>query len=307
MVRNGLVVLLVSVALVGMVGCADSQATQSAALRIVCTTGMVADMVRHVGGDHVRVTTLMGEGVDPHLYRPTPGDMQALSGADVIFFSGCHLEGKMGEIFERLARRKPTCGVADAIAEEYLLGGEGGHHDPHLWFDVALWSRTLEPIREVLAKADPEHAETFRTNAEAYRKELLDLGRWARAELATIPKSQRVLVTAHDAFRYFGRAYDIEVRGIQGISTESEAGLSTINDLVAFLKARRIKAVFVESSVSEKNIKALIEGAAQPPDALKMKVGGELFSDAMGAAGTPEGTYEGMVRHNVRTIVEALK
>jgi manganese/zinc/iron transport system substrate-binding protein len=289
-------------------GCGKGEAARGKyPLRVVCTTGMVGDLVRRVGGEFVSVSLLMGEGVDPHLYKPSPGDIQALSDADLIFYSGCHLEGKMGEVFASMARRKPTLGIADAIDPNDLLSGEGGFHDPHLWFDVSLWSRTLEPIREALTKYDPAHAETYQANAKAYRDELTELDGWARTELARIPKAQRVLVTAHDAFRYFGRAYDVEVRGIQGISTESEAGVGAINALVGFLKERRIKAVFVESSVSQKNIQALIEGCAVPPDALKLKIGGELFSDAMGKPDTPEGTYPGMVRHNVRLIVEALR
>lgn len=305
MSRAGIVCAL----LVGAVaGCGSTEGSRTGGpLRVVCTTGMVADLVRHVGGDHVAVTTLMGEGVDPHLYKPTPGDVETLSRADVIFYSGRNLEGKMGEVFARMARKKPTLAVADAIADEYLLDGDGGHHDPHLWFDVALWGKTLEPIRAELAKLDPANAAAFEANAAAYRERLLALDAWARNELGTVPKARRVLVTAHDAFRYFGRAYDVEVRGIQGISTESEAGVGSVNDLVAFLKDRRVKAVFVESSVSEKNIQAVIEGCARGSNPLTVAVGGELFSDAMGAADTPEGTYEGMVRHNVRTIVEALR
>lgn len=298
--------LLVGLALVPL-GCSGGEARPKYPLRVVCTTGMVADMVRRVGGEYVSVTTLMGEGVDPHLFKPSQGDIQTLSDADLIFYSGRNLEGKMGEVFSRLGRRKPTLGIADAIADKELLDGEGGHHDPHLWFDVALWSQTLEPVRAALAKFDPDHAATYQENADTYRKELLALDGELRKQLATIPKAQRVLVTAHDAFRYFGRAYDVEVRGIQGISTESEAGVGSINELVTFLKQRRIKAVFVESSVSPKNIQALIEGCAAGREPLTLKIGGELFSDAMGAAGTPEGTYPGMVRHNVRVIVEALR
>jgi manganese/zinc/iron transport system substrate-binding protein len=201
--------LVVGVALLPA-GCSSGEGTRGKyPIRVVCTTGMVADLVQHVGGEYVAVSTLMGEGVDPHLYKPGTGDVEAMDGADVIFYSGCHLEGKMGEVFASMARRKSTLGIADALDEKELLGGEGGYHDPHLWFDVALWSQTLEPIRAALAKYDPPHAETYKKNAEAYRVELMEVDAWARAELAKVPKSQRVLVTAHDAFRYFGRAYDV--------------------------------------------------------------------------------------------------
>lgn len=308
MARDGGRYLLAGLVCWLLVGCGGGgSGTDGSKLQVVCTTGMVADLVRQVGGDGVQVTTLMREGVDPHLYKPTPSDITALSRADLIFYSGRNLEGKMGEVLGRMARMKPTCAVADAIPTDRLLDGDEGHHDPHLWFDVALWSQGLKPVQEELARKLPRQAATFEANAEKYRQELLELDGWARKELAQIPKQRRVLVTAHDAFRYFGRAYEVEVRGIQGISTESEAGLSTVNELVAFLKQRQVPAVFVESSVSEKNVRALIEGCASPPMPLTLKVGGELYSDAMGAEGTPEGTYEGMVRHNVRTIVEALR
>jgi len=272
---------------------------------VVCTIGMVADLVRHVGGEHVKVTPLMGEGVDPHLYKASPGDVAALNGADVIFYSGLHLEGKMADVFVRMARKKPTFAVTEYIQESRVLDDPNGAFDPHLWFDVSLWREATGVVRDVLKAYDPKHAEEYQTRADRYQKELADLHAYAGKELAAIPKERRVLVTAHDAFRYFGRAYDIEVRGIQGISTESEAGVRDVNDLVAFIVKRKVKAVFVESSVSDKNIRALLEGCRAQGH--QVTIGGELFSDAMGKDGTPEGTYVGMVRHNVDAIVKALR
>ncbi len=274
-------------------------------IRIAATTGMVADLVRNVGGEQVAVTQLIGAGVDPHLYKASTADVRMLSNADLIFYSGTHLEGKMGDVFERLGRTKPTCAVTGAIDRKNILETEQGAHDPHLWFDVSLWSQAVGVVRDELVKFDPLHASLYRERAEKYQKELAELHDYAKQQIASIPKEQRVLVTAHDAFRYFGRAYDIEVRGIQGISTENEAAVKHVNELVEFLCQRKIKAVFVETSVSERNVRSLIEGCAARGH--KVVIGGELYSDAMGEEGKPEGTYPGMVRHNVDTIVKALR
>lgn len=274
-------------------------------IRIVCTTGMVADLVRKIGGESVAVTQMMGDGVDPHLYKASPGDVSQLSQADAIFYSGLHLEGKMTDVFERMSRKKPTIAVGDAIPQNQRIDNDGISLDPHVWFDVSLWRKAGEVVRERLKEFDPPHAEAYQKRADSYLSELAALHDEAKTKLQSIPKERRVLVTAHDAFRYFGRAYDLEVKGIQGISTESEAGLKDVNDLVAFLVERKIKAVFVESSVPDKNVRALIEGCRARGHGIT--VGGELFSDAMGKPGTPEGTYVGMVRHNVETIVKALK
>jgi manganese/zinc/iron transport system substrate-binding protein len=312
--------LLLSVLILALVGCGKSNNEHphhvSTAkiempfsgkypIRIVCTTGMVADLVRNIGGEHVAVMQMMGDGVDPHLYKASPGDVSQLSQADAIFYSGLHLEGKMTDIFERMARKKPTIAVTDAIPQSQRIGNDGNSFDPHVWFDVSLWSEAAGVVRDRLKEFDPPHAETYQARADSYLSELAVLHDDTKAKLQTIPKERRVLVTAHDAFRYFGRAYDLEVMGIQGISTESEAGLKDVNDLVAFLVERKIKAVFVESSVPDKNVRALLEGCrARGHD---IAIGGELYSDAMGKPGTPAGTYTGMVRHNVDTIVKALK
>jgi manganese/zinc/iron transport system substrate-binding protein len=277
----------------------------SGPIRAVCTTGMVADVVRQIGGDRVAVDQIMGEGIDPHLFKATPDVIRRLSEADVVFYSGLHLEGRMVEIFERMADRKPTVAVTSTIPVERLLDVGGGSHDPHVWFDVALWSRTTEAVQNFLVEFDPAHRAEYETRAADYRKQLAALDDEVRNKLQTIPKATRVLVTAHDAFHYFGRAYDVEVRAIQGISTDTEAGVKEINQLVSFIVANKIKAVFVEASVSERNIAALAEGCrAQGHD---VRIGGQLYSDSMGAAGTEAGTYVGMVRHNVQLIVDALK
>jgi manganese/zinc/iron transport system substrate-binding protein len=274
-------------------------------IEVVCTTGMVAEVVDRVGGERVRVSSLMGAGVDPHLYKPSPGDISALSRADAVFFSGLHLEGKMGDVLERLGRSKPAVAVAEGIEPDRLIDLEGGQVDPHVWFDVALWSETIEVVREAMTIFDPSSADAYARNAEAYRSELAELDTEVRSRIAEIPEDRRMLVTAHDAFGYFGRAYTVEVRGIQGISTESEAGVREINELVDELVARRIPAVFVESSVSDRNVRALVEGCEARGH--RVRIGGQLYSDAMGAAGTSEGTYPGMVRHNVETIAEVLR
>lgn len=265
---------------------------------------MVADLVRAIGGSHVDVVQLMGPGIDPHLYKASPGDVDALTSADIVVYSGLHLEGKLTDLFERMAARKPTIGVADALPKDRLLHASGAV-DPHVWFDVGLWRETIAPLAEALGRFDPPHAEDFRRGAQAYAAELDALDGWCRSRVEALPEHARILVTAHDAFHYFGRAYGLEVRAIQGISTESEAGVREINQLVDFLVARKVKAVFVEASVSERNVRALVEGAAARGH--QVRIGGELYSDAPGSAGTDAASYLGMVRHNVETIVAALE
>lgn len=274
-------------------------------IRVVATTGMVADLVEHVGGDLVDVASLMGEGVDPHLYKASTGDVAQLAEADVVFYSGLHLEGRMGDVLSRLARRKPTFAVTDALDRASLLKVSTEQFDPHVWFDVVLWSQCADDVEKALVDFDPRHMEDYRRRAAAYREELATLDQWCREQMTAIPVERRVLVTAHDAFHYFGRAYEVDVKAIQGISTQAEAGVSQINELVDFISQRKIKAVFVETSVSERNIRALVEGCAERGH--QVKIGGQLFSDAMGKPGTPEGTYVGMVRHNVETIRRALE
>lgn len=274
-------------------------------LRAVATVGMLTDAVRIIGGDRVEVTGLMGEGVDPHLYKASPGDLRLLSTADIVFAVGLHLEGRMVDALEKLSKSRRIVLVGQQLDHTLLRSDEGDSHDPHIWFDVALWSKALDAVEKGLIDAEASGAETYKANAKKYREDLAALHEWVKTEIATIPKPQRVLVTAHDAFGYFSRAYDIEVLAIQGVSTDSEASLRDINALVDTLVKRKIPAVFVESSVPRKAIDALREGAAARNHTVT--VGGELFSDAMGKSGTDEGTYIGMVKHNVHAIVHALK
>ncbi|WP_431861635.1 metal ABC transporter solute-binding protein, Zn/Mn family [Azospirillum sp.] len=280
---------------------------QSKRLNVLATTGMVADVARAVAGERAEVSALMGEGVDPHLYKPTRSDIARLTRADVVLVNGLHLEGKMDEAFQRVASSgKPVVRVADRVPREQRITPPQfeGNDDPHVWMAPALWIHALDSVRDALSAADPTGAETYARNADAYRKELAELDAYARRVLASIPGNARVLVTAHDAFNYLGRAYSIEVRGIQGVSTESEAGLKSIEELVALLVERKIPAVFPETSVSDRNVQALVEGAAARGHTVAL--GGALFSDAMGAPGTYEGTYIGMIDHNVTLISRAL-
>lgn len=288
-----------------IVGAASSAEGAKDRIEIVCTTGMVADLVRHVGGERVKVFQLMGEGVDPHLYKASTRDVIKLFRADLIFYSGLHLEGKMADVFERLARRKPTYSLTAHTPEDRLLRLGPEQFDPHAWFDVDLWSAGLDVAEQALVKFDSDHAAEYRAGAKSYRSTLAELHAWCRQQVRSIPAKRRVLVTAHDAFHYFGRAYGMQVKAIQGVSTESEAGVKEVNELVDFLVTRGIKAVFVESSVSERNIRALVEGCAARSH--HVEIGGELFSDALGQEGTVEGTYAGMVRHNVQAITRALR
>jgi manganese/zinc/iron transport system substrate-binding protein len=283
------------------------KATGNEPYSIVVTTAMIGDIVRHIAGDRAAVHVLMGPGVDPHLYRPTRDDIEAMLKADLVFYNGLNLEGKMGDAFVKAARGgRKVFAVTEMIDESYLLSPESfaGHDDPHVWMDPGGWRRATDVVVRALVEFDSANASEFESRGKMYGEQLERLDEYARQCISSIPESQRVLVTAHDAFNYFARAYGIEVRGIQGISTESEAGLQQIEQLVSMLVSRRIPAVFTESSVSDKNVRALVEGAAASGHAVT--IGGELFSDAMGAPGTYEGTYVGMIDHNATVITRAL-
>jgi manganese/zinc/iron transport system substrate-binding protein len=281
--------------------------TDKPAYRIVCTVGMVTDIVGNVAGDRAEVIGLMGEGVDPHLYKPTRSDIQRLLSADVVFYNGLLLEGKMTDSLIRAATAgKKVYAVTELLDEKYLLEPDEfeGLYDPHVWMDPAAWSKAVEVVRDKLCEYDSAGTEQYRKNAERYIKQLRQLDEYAGRVLKSVPERQRVLVTAHDAFNYFGRRFGFEVVGIQGISTESEAGVQDIERLVNLLVERKVGAVFVESTVSQRNINALMAGAKARGHTVV--VGGELFSDAMGAPGSYEGTYQGMIDHNVTTIARAL-
>lgn len=292
----------------GLLGLAGwgAEAQAGDGLQVVATTNIVADAVRNVVGEAGTVVALMGPGVDPHLYQASQGDVRRLAGADIIFSNGLQLEGRLGDVLAHMARRVPTYAVTELLPVEELLAAEGfgGAYDPHVWFDVRLWMKAVERIRDALVEVDPERAPIYQANARAYLETLAELDAWVRERLAQIPPQRRVLVTAHDAFGYLGRAYGLEVVGLQGISTDAEYGLADVIQLVDLLVERQIGAVFVETSVSGRGIRALIEGAAARGH--QVALGGELFSDALGAEGTAAGTYVGMIRHNVETILAAL-
>ena len=303
----GLLILLLGLLACSSEAPSGAPAPDDGPLRIVTTTGMIADTAQRIVGDLGTVEALMGPGIDPHLYKASESDVRKLSEADLILYNGLHLEGKMGDILVKLARQRPVVAVTEAVPEDRRREPPElqGNYDPHLWFDVGLWTLTLDPIVDALAEILPDQAETLRANAEALRGELDALDGWVVEQLAQIPEEQRVMVTAHDAFGYFGARYGIEVVGIQGISTLSEAGLQDVDRVVDLVVERRIKALFVESSVPRRSIEAVQAACAERGH--PVAIGGELFSDAMGPAGTPEGTYPGMVRHNVTTLVEALR
>ncbi len=275
-------------------------------IKIVATTGMIADAVKNVGGERVEVIALMGPGVDPHLYKASEGDVTRMASADMIFYNGLHLEGKMSEIFAQMRRRIRTVAVAEGIDPDKLEKTPqfAGNYDPHIWFDVSLWMDVVRYVTKSLAEFDPPHAETYHANAEAYLSKLDEIHRYVMERTAQIAPDKRVLVTAHDAFHYFGKAYGFEVRGLQGISTATETGTADVQELAEFIVRRKIPAIFVETSVPPRYIEAL--QAAVRSKGFAVKIGGSLFSDAMGDPGTPEGEYLGMVKHNIDTIVNAL-
>ncbi|GAB6069855.1 manganese ABC transporter substrate-binding protein/adhesin MntA [Thiomicrorhabdus hydrogeniphila] len=271
---------------------------------VVTTTGMIADLAKNIGGQYVDVTALMGTGVDPHLYKATQGDLRRLTKADIIFYNGLHLEGKMQDVFNKLARKKAVFAVAEKIAISDLLE-HGKHPDPHIWFDVNLWHQAGQRVLEVLQLEDPAHKNYYQTQADNYFAKMDSLNNWVAAEVKSIPEKQRILITAHDAFGYFGKAYGIKVMGLQGISTAAEFGLQDIKSLKDVIVQNEVKAVFVETSVSPRFIESLVAGVKA--EGHQLKIGGELYSDAMGPENSATGDYFGMVKHNVETIVNALK
>jgi manganese/zinc/iron transport system substrate-binding protein len=275
-------------------------------IRVVTTVGMITDIVENVGKDRVEVKGLMGPGVDPHLYKATASDVKLLDSADIIFYGGLELEGRLTDVFVKMSRSRPTVAVTDEIPAEKLREPTEfeGKYDPHVWFDVTLWQDAVKTINKNLAELDPGSKDFYQQNTDAYLKQLDDLHQYVKTQIATIPPASRVLITAHDAFGYFGQQYGLEVRGLQGTSTATEAGAGDVQALADFIATRKIKAIFVETSVPESTIKAV--QAAVKAKGHDVAIGGELYSDAMGASGTPEGTYIGMVRHNVDTIVKAL-
>lgn len=308
-IQRGVITLIGVVLVIVLTACSSTSGVDGTGkVQVTATTGMIADVAREVGGAYVEVTGLMGPGVDPHLYKASQGDIRKLEQAKVIFYNGLHLEGKMTSILEKMSKSKQVTAVAENIPVEELHSGQatgGTEYDPHVWFNVKHWMRATEAVRDTLVEADPDHAEQYKTQAATYLEKLQALDTEVREKIGQIPEESRVLVTAHDAFGYFGQAYGIKVMGLQGISTAAEYGAKDVSELRDFLVENQIKAVFIESSVPAKAMEAIIAGAAEKGHTVK--IGGELFSDAMGAEGTVEGTYIGMVRHNVETIAAALK
>jgi manganese/zinc/iron transport system substrate-binding protein len=299
-----LIGMLRSAAVAAMLFAAPAAA--GAEVKVVATVGMLADVAQNVAGDCASVETLMGPGTDPHLYQASAGDVRALFAADVILYVGHNLEGQLGEVLGKVGERKPVLAVAEAAipADELILPEEAAYPDPHVWMDVALWARTAGVIAETLGEVVPGCAEAMQERADAYARQLVALDEWVRVSMASVPEGQRILVTAHDAFAYYGRAYDIEVAGIQGVSTESEAGIADIRETVDLVMSREVPAVFVESTISQRTVKAVIESAAERGH--EVKLGSELYSDAMGEEGTAAGTYVGMIYANTISIVTGL-
>lgn len=274
-------------------------------LYVTTTTGMIADMVKQVGGKYVEVTELMGPGVDPHLYKASSGDISKLDQADLIFYNGLHLEGKMTKVLKQIGKQKPVIAVADQIDKKKLISTDDGQYDPHIWFDGQLWIEAVKQVEQGLIQADPKHRQEYQRQADQYVAVLQQLDQYTHQQIKSIPKKQRVLITAHDAFSYFGRAYGIEVVGLQGLSTASEYGLKDVQKLVNLIFQKKIKAVFIESSVPKQSIDAVVSGAKEKQ--WQVKIGGQLYSDALGSPGSNADSYAKMVHHNVDTIVTSLR
>lgn len=275
-------------------------------LNVVTTTSMITDLVSNIGGDYINLQGLMGSGVDPHLYKASEGDVSKLSNADIIFYNGLHLEGKLVEVFEKMKNIK-TIAISDALDEKTLIGSEyfASNYDPHIWFNIDYWMQTTQFVVNKLSEAIPEQKETFEANGVKYLEQLKALKNELKTTIETLPESKRVLVTAHDAFNYFGKSFGFEVVGLQGLSTATEAGVQDVQKLSAFIIEKNVKAIFIESSVPKRTIEAL--QASVNSKGHHVTIGGSLYSDALGNVGTVEGTYIGMFRYNVNTIVNALK
>lgn len=297
---------LIIAIVIGIIGCRLEDAEHDGTLNIVCTTSMIGDATRAIADDGMSVHTLMGPGVDPHLYKPSPDVVTRLEKADIIIHNGLHLEGKMGDLFNGLKDKKVIIQMSDGITQTHFLPAQSDTaiYDPHIWFDVELWSKAIRHLGRKLAEVEHADRTAIEQSTRIYVDTLSKLHHWVQQQIASIPPENRVMITSHDAFRYFGRAYGIEVQGLQGISTVAEFGLKDITAMVNEIVDRKIPAVFIESSVSDRSMKAVIEGCSRK--GFDLQLGGTLYSDAMGPDDSPAGHYPGMIRHNVRTIVKAL-
>ncbi len=287
--------------------CNEEKKTTTGKLNIVTTTTMITDLVKNIGGDSVNVKGLMGSGVDPHLYKASEGDVTKLTNADVVFYSGLHLEGKLVDVFEKMGRNTNTIALAEVLDKNKLIGSEyfASSFDPHIWFNIQYWKQLTSKLTSELSRLNPENTGYFETNKAAYMKKLDLLENEIKQTIATLPKEKRILVTAHDAFNYFGEAYGFEVVGLQGLSTATEAGVQDVQNLAKLIIDKNVKAIFVETSVPKRTIEALQQAVLSK--GFQVEIGGTLYSDALGNPGTEEGTYLGMFRYNVNTIVEGLK
>ena len=292
-----------------LVGCGNNKENlnENGKINIVATTTIIGDAVKEIGGDKINLEVLMGPGIDPHLYKASAGDMNKMYNGDLIIYNGLHLEGKMSDVLEQMEKfSKNTYAAADILDSSKLIESEDfeGSYDPHIWFDVQLWIEIVKGIEEKIIELDPENQAYYRENAQNYLKKLEELHNYAKSRVEELPKEKRVLITAHDAFNYFGLAYGFEVKGLQGLSTATEAGTADVRNLAEFIADKEISAIFIESSVPAKNMEALKN--AVDSRGFTVEIGGELFSDSLGNPGTEEGTYIGTVKHNIDTIVEGL-
>lgn len=298
---------LLSLVLLICIGCKNNSKKNDNRLQVVTTTTMITDLVQRIGGDVLNVQGLMGSGVDPHLYKASEGDVTKLTQADVVFYNGLHLEGKLVEVFEKMGRNIQTVALAETLDKSTLIGSEyfASNYDPHIWFDITYWKQITNYLTQKLIEFNPENKELFTHNRDAYLKELDALSGEIKEMIASLPKERRILVTAHDAFNYFGKAYGFEVVGLQGLSTATEAGVQDVQNMARFIIDHKVKAIFVETSVPRRTIEALQQ--AVKAEGFEVEIGGTLYSDALGSSGTNEGTYIGMFTYNVNTVINALK
>ena len=300
--------ILVFLFALSVLSCKNDTTTKSDRLNVVTTTSMITDLVKNVGGDMIDLQGLMGAGVDPHLYKASAGDVTKLSGADIIFYNGLHLEGKLVEVFEKMGSSSKTqIALGERLDKSTLIGSDyfASNYDPHVWFNIQYFKQFVNTVVEVLSEKDPKNSDRYTTNAKIYLEKLDVLESEVKGIIETLPKEKRILVTAHDAFNYFGKSYDFNVVGLQGLSTATEAGVQDVQRLSQFIIDNDVKAIFIESSVPRRTIEAL-EAAVKAKDH-EVVIGGSLYSDALGDAGTIEGTYIGMFTYNVKTIVNSLK
>tara|TARA_Y100000588_G_scaffold390117_1_gene494660 strand:- start:6362 stop:7309 length:948 start_codon:yes stop_codon:yes gene_type:complete len=276
-------------------------------LQVVCTTNIIADAIKNIAGDYIHLDMLMGPGVDPHLYKPIEQDVTKIAQADVIFYNGLHLEARMSDLFKNMQTIKTTVAVTQDIPVAKLIRSQEHeeYFDPHVWFDPKLWAYAVTTISQILQKHDPKHKNTYQKNSSIYLEKIANMYQVTRKKIATIPKHKRVLISAHDAFEYFARAYNCQVMSLQGISTASEAGTKDIQKLANFIISHKIPAIFLETSIPPRNIQAVQQNVAS--HGLTLKIGNELYSDALGTYGTKQGTYIGMLTYNVATIVQELR